>query len=350
MKTLMVSIFFFANVASAKCVEPRCYVVKGKVTSCKSVKYESERVDGKLFEGVEIALSKPSVKNVACSKDETAGKRLAVIPKTIVATITEEECKKLVGKDVERFVYPPCCDTLPPQGVCLSPHPIVEDLPSHLQPKKSVHTNKQECKSNFWTPVGDIVKGAFAYDTFLKNLSSSKDSIVTINDRIKKDGILIQLGRSGSTSVQNRFDSEEGPVGQVTGLFLKTMRAPDKSDLSLDEVHEVETPTAEKSIRSWQIPFNSNGPEGIEGNELFIGEVLSSVCSDLSYGVDLAIQPDGKMRAVKSTPNDIYKTIESEDCKAAKKVFPGSDYPVCGEFTDRKTKKKRILVWQIPMT
>lgn len=206
------------------------------------------------------------------------------------------------------------------------------------------------CSPQSWSVVGRMDEAIKSYDAFVDGLEKSKNPLGDINSRINRDGLLITLTSPGKIKgVANYLEGEE-PGGTTVGLFLRKMKAPAGSNLSLETVYEIANPKSSKAIRQWRIPASAKGPQGLEGNFLFLAQTIAGICSKSSQPAVLKINPDGRYLASDTKLDDQTTIIPAEKCPAAKDLFKDSAFAICSEHADLKSKKKRTLVWQAPMT
>ena len=135
-----------------------------------------------------------------------------------------------------------------------------------------------------------------------------------------------------------------------TGLFLRKLDVPKNSHLTLDVVYEVSSFKSHRVLRQWNLPYESAQTQGIDQDRLLYEYSLSPICEGSAFKVVMSVTPDHRFEAVDVDISKFEKPKLVSSCAAAKSIFKKSSYSVCGEFYDVKTKKKRILVWQQPMT
>jgi hypothetical protein len=183
------------------------------------------------------------------------------------------------------------------------------------------------------------------YDKFIVSLQSEKDPIKAINKRIRTHGILLAayINEKLVKNYPSSFYDES-----ITGarkLFLKNMKLP--PGLSNDIIYEVATLDSPKALRSWQIPSNHNFL-GIRGNEIILRAYLGTPCSNFRRDVLLAVSSNGRFRAIPDIkiPEPKYNL----NCAGVKTLYQGSEYGACLQFQEIKSKKKRIIVFQQPMS
>lgn len=208
-----------------------------------------------------------------------------------------------------------------------------------------------ECGHDLWAVHGDLLPKIQRYDKMIESLDGTKKSIDALNAFLKAEGLPIQLGTHEQISKEfpNRLEMKtEGPGGPVSVLFLKEFNFKKGSKIYPDNVYEVKSAKSKKHSQKWDIPYES-WPVTIEENEIFVNIEFNMICGQQKgLLVSLAIKPDGSYRVTESKPFVEAKTINK--CPAAKSVFGATDYSVCHEMKDGKTKQKRILIWQGPMT
>lgn len=184
-----------------------------------------------------------------------------------------------------------------------------------------------------------------AYEKFIVSLQSEARPLPKINQRIKREGILLDayIGDKFVKSYPSSFVLDM--VSEARTLFLRNLKLP--PGLTNDIVYEVADAKSEKIVRTWQLPANGSF-QGIRGNEIIFRSDLGTPCMNFKRDVTLAASPNGKFRAVEDVK---FPAADwGQACPAARKIFSGSDYGACVYLIDLKTKKKRVLVYQTPMT
>lgn len=188
-----------------------------------------------------------------------------------------------------------------------------------------------------------LTKKLKEYDQFVVSLQNSKTPEKEINKRIRSQGILLDAYINEKLAKNYTSAFIDDSISGAYTLFLKNTKLP--PGLSNDIIYEVAKSDSAKSIRHWQIPANQSFL-GIMGNEIIHRTYLGSPCASIRRDVLLAISPNGKFRAIPDTKIPEMKYIQ---CPAAKVIFKDSDGS-CAELIDAKSKKKRIIVFQSPMT
>ena len=183
------------------------------------------------------------------------------------------------------------------------------------------------------------------YNKFIISLQNEKDPIKAINKRIKSHGLLMDAYINEKLVKNYPSSYSLDTVSGARTMFLKSMKLP--PGLHNDIIYEVSANDSVKPVRSWQVPANQTF-HGIRGNEILYQGWLATPCSPFKRDVVLAISPDGSFRAVPDVK--IPERNIGIKCPAKKTIFKGSDYSGCAEMIDLKTKKKRIIVFQFPMT
>lgn len=185
-----------------------------------------------------------------------------------------------------------------------------------------------------------------AYEKFIVSLQNEKDPLKHINRRIKREGILLDA-YINEKLVKNYPSSfaDDSTTTNSRKLFIRNMKLP--AGLSNDVIYEVASVDATKTIRSWQIPVNQMFL-GISGNDILYRAYLGTPCSNFRRDVILSISPKGNFHAIKDVKTPELKYLDK--CPAAKNIFKNSAYDSCVELLDVKTKKKRIIVYQSPIT
>lgn len=209
---------------------------------------------------------------------------------------------------------------------------------------------KDVCADSNWTFVGDLTQTIRAYDSLFAGNLDHQSKIARFNSFLKTKGLLQTLSPVNEIKgFPNRLE-RDGIGGLDVGVFLKRLKVPDKAGLVLDKIYEVADVNATKALRFWQLPYGSNGPSALDGNDLIYEDVFTSVCSKLTFKSAVKVATTGDYELVTIGLPESPKSIPPERCKAAKNLFRDSSYSTCGEVIDLKTKKKRILVWEYPMT
>ena len=190
-----------------------------------------------------------------------------------------------------------------------------------------------------------LTKKLQVYDKFVESLQSEKDPFPKINRWIKNKGILMDAHISEKLVKNYPSAFSDDSITGAHRLFLKNLKLP--PGLSNDLIYEVPSHDSPKYIRSWQIPSNATFL-GIRGNEIFYRTYLGSPCGKFKRDVLIAISPNGKFRAVpdEKFPEPKYNL----ECEAVKAVYKKSEYGACLELKDINSRKKRIIIYQSPMT
>jgi hypothetical protein len=209
----------------------------------------------------------------------------------------------------------------------------------------------EACENDSWEVHGKLEGEVARFDKMVQGLAKSRDPIRDINDHLKKYGLPQELGAGDGFGEDHRdrlVSKAEGPGGNIVALFLKKMTVAAASSLHFDQIHEVESAEKPKVLKTWNIPFEA-APEAVDGDEIIFSDTVSAICKDDQKAVNVAVKPGGDYRILDAKKLPGFTMIPDSKCKA-KTVIKGSDYAVCGESVDSKTKKKRIFVWQMPMT
>jgi hypothetical protein len=201
-----------------------------------------------------------------------------------------------------------------------------------------------------FTAKGDFEKQSAPYNKMVQGLASSANWQKTLQGYLEKSGLPVAYGAPSKIKRYRDYALVDDPGGTRAIMFTKRIMVDPTSGLNLDEVYEVSSPEAKKAVRSWKVPYNGNGVAAIEGEELRYPAAAGPLCTEkpvspLEY--TLAIKPSGYIRVMPKAEGE-GKAVE--DCPAAKALFTNSAFAKCEEFTDLKTKKKRILVFNSPMT
>ncbi len=183
------------------------------------------------------------------------------------------------------------------------------------------------------------------YNKFIVSLQNEKDPIKAINKRINSHGLLMDAYINEKLVKNYPSSFSQDSISGARTMFIKNMKLP--PGLSNDIIYEVSANDSVKPLRSWQIPANQ-AFQGIRGNEILYQGWLSTPCSHFKRDVLLAISTNGKYRAIHEIKFPEKKV--GIKCPAVKKIFKGSEFGTCAELIDLKTKKKRIIVFQNPMT
>lgn len=179
-----------------------------------------------------------------------------------------------------------------------------------------------------------------AYDKFIFSLQNEKDPIPHINKWIKREGILLDAYISERLIKKYPSSFHGESMSSAHTLFLKNLKLP--PGLSNDIISEITGKKAEKVIRTWQLPANASFL-GIRGNEILYRTYLGTPCSSFKRDVLLAISPNGSFRAIADEKIPVPKY--DIQCPGMKKTFDS-----CVELIDVKSKKKRFIVFQSPIT
>ncbi len=174
-----------------------------------------------------------------------------------------------------------------------------------------------------------------------------------------KMGLPIALNAREPNDVKyaDRLEGDDITGGVSVTLFLKQLKVRNKSGVSFDTVYEVagaKGPSSSKVLRKWNVPYNWAGPEGVSGDKLFFPYPFRPICPEKEMPAKevtgwLELKTNGDYMVIEKPKLPAIKRLKPEDCTATK-IFKMSDYGACAEFTDETSKKKRILVWQSPMT
>jgi hypothetical protein len=206
------------------------------------------------------------------------------------------------------------------------------------------------CQNDLWELKGDVETEINRYNAFLKTVEKVKDPVPEFNVFLKAHGLPIQMSAEKIKGFPNRLDFKDDELGgPVAVVFLKTMKVPASSGLSFDSVYEFENENSIKELHKWNIPFNES-VAAIEGNNLIFQTTLIGVCGGPPEKISLSVQPDGTFQVTDFKKTEGLAGIVVEKCKGTKVAFKDSSYATCRRFEDLKTKKKRILIWQIPLT
>lgn len=205
----------------------------------------------------------------------------------------------------------------------------------------------KNCPDRPYELKGAAVQAVREFDQFILKPRKPED----LAARLAKDGLPFSLDvKEGGVKGVKDWISSEGISGDPEAyLFLKKLSVGANSGLRFDQAFLLEKVTDKKAKYKWNVPFNTFYPVALEGDELLFTHNLHPFCKDGdSQEVLIGVKPDGSLhvRHEKLKPEE-YKMLK--DCPG-KKYFPKSDYAACSELTDRKTKKKMVLVWEQPMS
>jgi hypothetical protein len=203
----------------------------------------------------------------------------------------------------------------------------------------------KNCPDRPFVLQGGAVKQVREFDRFILK-PHRPEAFAT---RLAKEGLPFSLDvKRGGVNVSD-WISAEGISGDQAYLFLKKLSVGEKSGLRFDQAFLLERVTDKRAKHHWNVPFNTFYPVALEGDELIFSHQLHPFCQDGdSREVMLAVKPDGslRVRSEKLKPEG-YRSVKP--CPA-KRFFPKSDYASCSELTDRRTKRKMVLVWEQPMS
>lgn len=201
-----------------------------------------------------------------------------------------------------------------------------------------------------WSVVGNLAAETKSYDALFSNISKAKDPLADFNTYREAHGLVQVVAPSSEVKgFPDRLEMDS-PGGIIVGIFLKKLEVPAKSGLNFDTVYEVANVNSKKALREWNLPYGSNGPDGVDGNALFYKDTLMAICSERSYHATVRVDVDRSYELVKIDLPERTKQIAPGRCKAARHLFKDSAYATCSEIVDMKTKRKRVFVWQMPMT
>ena len=214
----------------------------------------------------------------------------------------------------------------------------------------TAHAKVGACADDLWELKGSVETEINRYNAFLKTVPKAKDPVHEFNVFLKAHGLPIQMSAEKIKGFPNRLDFKDDELGgPVAVVFLKTMKVPTSSGLSFDSVYEFENENSIKELHKWNIPFNES-VAAIEGNNLIFQTTLIGVCTGPPEKISLSVQPDGTFQVTDFKKTEGLAGIVVEKCKGTKVAFKDSSYATCRKFEDLKTKKKRLLIWQIPLT
>lgn len=201
-----------------------------------------------------------------------------------------------------------------------------------------------------WQAFGSMKTLMEKWDLLLATADKNKNFLKDINEFKNKYGLLMEaspLPHKMNGPPTDRLEGE-GPGGTTYGLFFKKLSCGKSCDL--DDVWEVGAWDGKKKLAHWSVPRDVP-PMAIEGDELFFEYQLRG-CTNESRGVVIALKKTGEYRVVeKKLPVlDENKKMVGPLCTAPKMVFPDSNFGVCSELEDMKSKKKRVMVWEAPVT
>lgn len=194
-------------------------------------------------------------------------------------------------------------------------------------------------------PLSPVMKKKLdEYDKFIKSLQNNKHPLTAINKRIQSKGILLDANIPEKLVKNFPSSFSDNQIYESRTMFLKSMKLP--PGLSNDLIYEVSSFEQPKILRSWQLPANSSFL-GIRGNEILHRTFQGVPCSDFKRDILLAVSPNGKFRAIEDLKIPEFQLRDK--CPGMKKVLD-SDYAACAELLDVKSRKKRLIIFQHPMT
>ncbi|MFL5784868.1 MAG: hypothetical protein ACJ76H_09685 [Bacteriovoracaceae bacterium] len=194
--------------------------------------------------------------------------------------------------------------------------------------------------------VAPVMKKKLAdYDRFVVSLQSDKEPFKSINKRIKTHGLLLDayIREDLVKKYPSRISNDS--ITEAHSIFLRNLKLP--PGLTNDLVYEITNKNSVKIVRTWQLPANSTFL-GIRGNEILHRTFLGSPCGQIHRDVTLGISPNGKFRALPDMK--LPRPKLHLNCPAVKAIYKNSGFGDCMELVDIKTRKKRIIVYQSPMT
>jgi hypothetical protein len=209
------------------------------------------------------------------------------------------------------------------------------------------------CTGEYWTTKGNILKTVKLYDDMLLTLEKLEPQVQAqkLNEFKNKYGLPLSVSATEQVKYQGDYlMGEVGPAGAEAGLFLKqiSLTKIQKKDFGTDAIYELEKIDSKKSIKEWPIPYNSNGPIAIQETSIYYAEEFQALCKEMPkpISVVLKIMTNGDYQVEAAPPS----TTKTEVSCPNFVTFKGSGYATCQEFVDAKTKKKRIIAWESPMT
>lgn len=205
----------------------------------------------------------------------------------------------------------------------------------------------KECKN--YQSHGNMQTMIEKWDLLLATADKNKSFNKDITEFKNKYGLLFRVlppSNEMNGPPADRLVGEH-PAGDTWLIFFK--RLSGFKCCNFDSITEVKDLAGKKTVQVWSVPLEVT-PAAIEGDELFFEYQLVG-CTNESRGVVIAAKKDGSYRIVdKKLPplNENKKVLGA--CTAPKKLFGADSDGVCTELQDLKTKQKRILVWQTPIT
>ena len=207
-----------------------------------------------------------------------------------------------------------------------------------------------KCDDVTWELKGEVETEITRYNQFLVTLEKAKNPTQEFNTFLNAHGLPIQVSADKISGFPNHLEYRDDELGgPVIVVFLKKLKVPANSGLSFDTVYEYENADSTKKLRQWNIPFNDS-VSAIDGNNIVVQTQLPGACGGKSKTVSLSIQPDGTYKVIEFKKPDGAAGASIDKCRGLKIAFKESNYATCRELADPKTKKKRLLIWQIPMT
>jgi len=145
-----------------------------------------------------------------------------------------------------------------------------------------------------------------------------------------------------STVDSTQYPLDDAPCGMVASALLTQLPLM-THPLSVELAVEVDSTGRE--LRRWPLPLDTR-IAGVSGDLLFVPYRLWTGTESRVIG-DLALGASGAFHVVPAIPTE--PSPERVDCPALK-VFAGSAYTTCERFVDQKTKKRRVIAYQLPCT
>lgn len=205
------------------------------------------------------------------------------------------------------------------------------------------------CAGRPFTPKGDVVGLVKRYDAFVLGLQKSKTVAKDVQAWLASEGLPFSLDSPVKGPVKGlkawlEADSMSGTPEAV--VFLKKLSLPAGANLRFDKGFLLE---GARPVE-YRLPFNEFFPSGLQGEEILFVKTLFPLCAEAdSVEVALALKPDGSLRALDWKRKDKAVSVSGKRCPG-KKYFKGSAYPVCEELRDGASGKKKIFVYEPPMT
>ena len=171
--------------------------------------------------------------------------------------------------------------------------------------------------------------------------SDAQQAIAALESFRERRGLFFTLW-ADSTVDSTQYPLNDAPCGIVASALLTQLPLV-THPLSVELAVEVDSTGRE--LRRWPLPLDAR-ISGVSGDLLFVPYRLWTGTESRIVG-DLVLRASGAFHLVPAIPTE--PSPEQVDCPPLK-VFAGSAYTTCERFMDRKTKKRRLIAYQLPCT